>query len=194
MPDTSFHQGIWTDWEKGKVFGQTLTLSSQHGSLFISFLALLIRFTGGHIWNIARFIAHQLRSRGDAQPTLHHQQQAVLRNNPGSTDALWQFMLLSWAWRSRVASGAWLSVPWASLALLQILALTAAGLFSSKVVTVGGGDVLINAGDYCGIVQFASKNGNFIPAEAEQWGATIVARKQGLRNSLTLVLSVVIHR
>jgi hypothetical protein len=59
------------NWSKGPISGATVTTSSQHGFLLVSFLALSVRMLGGHFWSVLRFIMHQLKSESGLEDRLH---------------------------------------------------------------------------------------------------------------------------
>lgn len=145
----SVYLGIWTNWSHGAVAGLTYTTTIQNGGLIIAFLALFVTFTGTCFWTIVSFVVHQILSREAPQCAIYHQQQAILRSSDTSAAALWRLFKLLWAWRR--------SAPATSLksTLLPLVASTVTfcafavtGLFSSRVATSRGGEVLV-VGDRC---------------------------------------------
>jgi hypothetical protein len=189
MADSAVYLGFWTNWQNGRVFGATLTLTQQNGALLIAFLALFVRLSGSHLWNVIRFASHQFRSKASAQDGLYHQQQAVLRNTSSDTDALWQLVLLSWAWRSKANRWIVRQTPLILLALFHIAALALAGLFSSRAATTPSTDVLLNAGNQCGYVQFPDSNQGLDDDGLAQWSAALLDRKQGYAASMAYAKS-----
>ena len=146
----SVYLGVWTNWSHGSIAGLTLTTTLQNGGLLIAFLALFTTFTGTCFWTIVSFAIHQNMSRKIPQSALYHQKQAILRNSETSTAALWRLSRMSWAWRKVVVPPALLrsvSLP-LILSLATFCAFNTAGVFSSRVATTRGGEVLL-VGDSC---------------------------------------------
>lgn len=146
----SVYLGVWTNWSHGSIAGLTLTTTLQNGGLLIAFLALFTTFTGTCFWTIVSFAIHQNMSRKIPQSALYHQKQAILRNSETSTAALWRLSRMSWAWRKVVVPPALLrsvSLPLV-LSLATFCAFSTAGVFSSRVATTRGGEVLL-VGDRC---------------------------------------------
>ncbi|EUC36514.1 hypothetical protein COCCADRAFT_2352 [Bipolaris zeicola 26-R-13] len=155
--DKSIYLGLWTNWSHGSVIGLTYTTTLDNGGLFIAFLALFVAFTGTCFWSIISFTVHQILSRPSPQNAIYHQQQAILRSSDTSSAALWRLIRLSWAWRkiSCAASLKATSVPLVA-SLLTFTAFTAAGIFSSRVASSRGSEVLV-IGNNC-----ATVNGSLI--------------------------------
>ena len=147
--DKSIYLGVWTDWSHGSVAGLTLTTTSQSGGLLIAFLALFVAFTGTCFWSIVSFTIHQMLSRQAPQNATYHQRQAILRNSGGSAAVLWKLLQMTWAWRrTNPASSIKLTLLPLAFSLISFCAFTAAGIFSSRVATSRGGEVLL-VGDRC---------------------------------------------
>lgn len=85
------HLGIWTDWTRGPVLGQTLTLSRNNANLLIAFTASFVVFVGSRIWAIACLSLHRTYSTAEQRDALHHQRQVVLRNSSSSDSGLVNF-------------------------------------------------------------------------------------------------------
>jgi len=146
----SVYLGVWTNWSHGSITGLTLTTTLQNGGLLIAFLALFTTFTGTCFWTIVSFAIHQNMSRKTPQSALYHQKQAILRNSETSTAALWRLSRMSWAWRKVVIPLALfksVSLPLV-LSLATFCAFNTAGVFSSRVATTRGGEVLL-VGNRC---------------------------------------------
>lgn len=148
IPNT--YLGFWINWSHGPVGGSTLTLSSHNGGLLTAFLALFVAIAGGALWRITAFISHQVRAGQDVQDGLHHQQQAILRNTSSPGAALWQFIRLSYFWRQSAQGPVWRSMQFSSLALLNLVVLAIASLFSSQLTRLTSDETLILS-DNCGI-------------------------------------------
>lgn len=82
------HLGIWTDWTRGPILGQTLTLSRNNANLLIAFTASFVVFVGSRIWAIACLSLHRAYSTAKQRDALHHQRQVVLRNSSSSDSGL----------------------------------------------------------------------------------------------------------
>jgi hypothetical protein len=141
--------GIWTNRSHGSITGLTLTTTLQNGGLLIAFLALFVTFTGTCFWAIVAFAAHQAQSRQGSQSAAYHQRQAILRNSGTSATACWKLSRLLWAWGKRspasVTKGTFFSL---TMGLITFGAFAAAGIFSSKVASSRGGEVLL-IGEKC---------------------------------------------
>jgi hypothetical protein len=119
--------------DKGRIWGSTFTLPASQGAFLIAFLAIYIRWTGGHLWNIICFLVHQHRSNPDPQDGLFHQQQALLRNAVVDTDTIWHATRLGYAWRRHTKSPIRRSSALVLLAALNWASFGVAGIFSSRV-------------------------------------------------------------
>ncbi|KAH7064406.1 hypothetical protein BKA63DRAFT_173039 [Paraphoma chrysanthemicola] len=158
LGDKAVYLGVWTNWSQGSVAGLTLTTTIQNGGLLIAFLALFVTFSGTCCWSIISFLIHQMLSRRDPQDAIYHQEQVILRNADTSATALWRLSRLLWAWRQRGLVRKRLVWP-LTMSLLMLGAFAVAGVFSSRVATTRGGEVLL-VGDKC-----ASLNTSMFTAE-----------------------------
>ena|SRR5690242_1723115 len=158
--DIPVYLGIWTNWSQGTIAGLTLTTTQQQGGLLIAFLALFVTFTGSCFWTIISFTTHQVLSRQGAQNALYHQRQAILRNSDTSAVALWRLIRMSWSWRGN-APKSWIRSTLFPLvlSLITFCAFAVAGLFSSRVATSRGGEVLVIGG------RCATLNGSLLTNE-----------------------------
>ncbi|OTA99476.1 hypothetical protein M426DRAFT_255537 [Hypoxylon sp. CI-4A] len=139
--------GFWTNWSQGKVLGSSLTLTRSDGNLLISFIAFFLTIIVSHLWSIICFFLHLSLSSREPRGPLHHQRQAILRNNPGPSGTAWTLIQVAWIWRRR-------GVIRKIIPLLLATSLVASGLaiataFSARIAT--GSEVLIS-GSNCGIV------------------------------------------
>ena len=62
MSEALVYHGPWINFSKGTILGATLTISARDGAILVAFLALFVRFVGGHFWSILCFVLHQSRS------------------------------------------------------------------------------------------------------------------------------------
>ncbi|KAK3385247.1 hypothetical protein B0H63DRAFT_543504 [Podospora didyma] len=142
------YTGFWTNWSHGKTLGATLTLSRSDANLLIAFVAFFLTIVTTHLWAIICFAFHCFFSTRSPRDTVHHQRQAVLRNNSGPIGTAWALLQLGWAWRwskktkSRVA-------PLLACSLLLAICFAAAAGFSSKISQ--GSEVLLSPGP-CSVV------------------------------------------
>jgi len=141
------HLGIWTNWSRGRVLGQTLTISRRDGDLLIAFTAFFIAFVGSRFWRIASFAFHRYHSSICPQDAIYHQRQIVLRNSTLADSAILIFAKMFWAWRhsSRLCLRV---LPSLLLAIFCIGTFTIAGGFSSQISSVGT-EILVD-GSTCG--------------------------------------------
>jgi hypothetical protein len=147
--DDSVYLGIWANWSQGSIAGLTFTTTLQNGGLLIAFLALYITFTGSCFWTIVSFTIHQISSRQGPQNAMYHQRQAILRNSDTSAAALWRLLRMTWSWRKRTLTATARHSLWSlALSLTTFIAFAIAGVFSSRVATSRGGEVLV-LGDKC---------------------------------------------
>ncbi|KAF2669763.1 hypothetical protein BT63DRAFT_412571 [Microthyrium microscopicum] len=131
------HIGRWTDWDRGRVLGSTITLPTTQGAFLIAFLALYIRFAGNQLWNILCFFLHQHRSTIQARDGHHHQLQALLRNALVDTSTIWETVKLTYLWRSKTTSAVRKSLLVLFFATLNWVGFAVAGIFSSRVALAG---------------------------------------------------------
>jgi hypothetical protein len=121
---------------RGQVLGKTLTIPQSQGYLLVAFLGLFVKFAGDQLWQILQFILHQQRSSGEPQDGLHYQIQAILRNSPMGIGIPWKFAQLVRAWYPKSHQALQRTLPYTAYCLFHVAAIGAAGLFSSRVVSV----------------------------------------------------------
>lgn len=152
--------GIWTNWSQGKTFGSTITMTQYNGNLLIAFLALFVSFVGTSLWRIIGYMLHRIFSTNAAQDGVYHQRQAILRNAANATDAIWDLTSILWNSRRETRSYRRL-MPSLATAVFSVSAFAVAGIFSSKMATLTGSEVLLNSA-LCGM-----PNG-FVASTSEQ--------------------------
>jgi hypothetical protein len=103
---TLVYTGSWVNQSNGHVQGATLTIPAQNSAYLIAFLALFVRFAGGHFCDIFCYALFQTRTTKVSPDALYHQLHAMIRNFDSDTNASWQFLRLGWYWRKR-ARRAW---------------------------------------------------------------------------------------
>lgn len=120
--------------------GSTLTLKQTDANILLSSLAFFIVIVASHIWRIACYALHSRYSTRNSQDALHHQRQAILRNNSNAAASILTFIHLAWEWR-KLTRAYWRMLPLMTFTLTMALALEAASVFSSRVAM--GNEVLL---------------------------------------------------
>ncbi|KAI1733797.1 hypothetical protein F4680DRAFT_471702 [Xylaria scruposa] len=143
--------GVWTNWSRGPVFGATLTLNRNQGSLLISFTALFVTIVASRFWRVACSVLHRKCSTMEYRDALHHQRQVIFRNSSSSESGLWSLVQMSWAWRHLAQRNITRTLPHIIFAITCLVAFSLASGFSSSISTAIGDEVLIDGGD-CGQV------------------------------------------
>ncbi|GAP83325.1 hypothetical protein SAMD00023353_0203250 [Rosellinia necatrix] len=141
------YTGFWTDWSRGKVLGSTLTLTRNDANLLIAFVAFFLTVVTAQLWSIACFACHAFFSTKNPRDMLHHQRQAILRNNGAPAGTAITLIQLAWAWRHTPGVARRVTPLLACTVLLAIGFAAAAG-FSSRVAL--GNTVLLRPRN-CGI-------------------------------------------
>ena len=164
---SDIYTGTWINWTGGRVAGATLTISSQHGAFLVAFLALFVRFAGSHFWDICRYAIFQYRSGVGPKDVYHQQQQVLLRNTTADTSMLWNLVKITWAWRKITKRPFLRSISLLIWATVQIIAFSAAGIFSSQVASAQP-EVLLrgsNCGTWSSRLNYLSPTFNPSPSE-----------------------------
>ncbi|KAK3320521.1 hypothetical protein B0T19DRAFT_465342 [Cercophora scortea] len=130
--DYAVYTGIWTDWSYGKALGATLTLGRSDANLLIAFVAFFLTVVTARLWAISCFVFHTCLSSRAPRDTVHHQRQAVLRNNSGPISTAWTLIQLGWAWRKSEKT-TWKVVPLLTCSVLLAVGFTVAAGFSSRI-------------------------------------------------------------
>ena len=148
----NIHIGFWINWSQGKIAGATYTVTHRDGGFLIAFLAFFITFVGTCFWKIISFIAHQYFSREDAQDAIYHQRQVIFRNSNSSAAGLWMLLRMLWAWRRHDRASPFKRIFFSLLlGFFTLSTFLVAGIFSSRVATSTGGEVLISSLN-CGVL------------------------------------------
>ena len=159
LPSQNVFLGSWTNYTDGSILGATLTLTSRSGAFLVAFLAIYVRVAGGHFWDLFCRVAFHLNATDKPKDGLHHQHQAILRNNNSEPLALWQFLRTGWEWRGngtkRPISR---SSGFAIAAIVNFALFTTAGIFSSRVTSTRS-EVLLRSST-CGLVDTQSDAGS----------------------------------
>ncbi|KAL9111595.1 MAG: hypothetical protein Q9227_004083 [Pyrenula ochraceoflavens] len=151
------HLGYWTNWSHGRVEGATLTLTHVGGALLTAFLALFVAFAGTSFWRLTAFAIHQTLSSDQPKDGLYHQIQAVLRNSANGTSALTALIRIGVAWRSRASRPLIRLAPLLGFAFVTVVGFAVAGLFSSKIGSALGNEVLISSSS-CGVPFYSTSD------------------------------------
>lgn len=147
--DNDIYTGVWTNWSRGTILGPTLTTTKQYGNLLIAFTALFVTVVASRLWRICCLILHRCYSTATDRSAIHHQRQVMLRNSSAAESALFNILVLLWAWRkSEIRRIAGL-IPLLIFSACYLAAFAAAGGFSSNISSSIGDEVLVN-GQNCG--------------------------------------------
>ncbi|KAF1955428.1 hypothetical protein CC80DRAFT_474937 [Byssothecium circinans] len=158
--DYDVYLGVWTNWSQGKINGSTLTITRKDGGLLISFLAIFVALSGKSFWRIICFVLHRYLSTTAPEDGLHHQRQAILRNASTPEDGVWHFANAIIAWRGSARRPMFRLVPITLLGFLTFVALLLGGVFSSRITTDEGSEVLLT-GKSCGPMIFVAQSNRF---------------------------------
>ena len=134
------HTGPWINWSQGRILGSTITLSERNGGLLTAFLATFVATAGLACWAILSYTLHQARAPQNRASTIHHQQQATLRNAGTPSSATWQFLQIYWYWRKNAVGPLARTLPLLLVALLNIVFFAVASIFSSYVTRAAGNE------------------------------------------------------
>lgn len=67
--EASVYEGLWTNWDHGRVLGARLTLSSLKATVLIAFIAVFVARCGDQLWVIVGFVLHRrLAAKGNGDP------------------------------------------------------------------------------------------------------------------------------
>lgn len=154
MSDTAdyytIYEGVWTNWSRGKVLGSTITLNRRDGGLLISFITLFITQVGTAFWRVLCFTLHQNLSAEAPRDALYHQRQAILRNSANGASGLWSLVEVLWTWRRYEKHRPYYRIlPTIIFTVFFIGSFAVAGIFSSKIATSTGTEVLVSS-EHCG--------------------------------------------
>ncbi|KAI1325083.1 hypothetical protein F5Y16DRAFT_411583 [Xylariaceae sp. FL0255] len=152
MSQETVYLGLWTNYDRGRLLGPTLTITSQQGSLLIAFTGFLIPFVASRFWKLMCVVLHHTYSTSESRSTIHHQRQVILRNSSAPDSGLISLLQLLWAWQTFAMKKDLYSriLPVVLLAIACITLFTAAGGLSSRIATSVGSQVLLK-GNNCGI-------------------------------------------
>ncbi|KAF2014548.1 hypothetical protein BU24DRAFT_482050 [Aaosphaeria arxii CBS 175.79] len=154
--DYDVHLGFWTNWSHNRANGATITLKRKDGDLLISFIAIFVALSGKSFWRICCFITHRCLSTITPQDGLYHQRQAILRNADTPEDGAWRIIQALLAWRKNARRPILRLLPLALLAWTTFSLLLVGGIFSSRLTSDNGSEVLLT-GKHCGPTSDLSK-------------------------------------
>ncbi len=150
------YTGHWINWSHGRELGATITLSDRNGGLLTAFLGIFVTISGAACWKITSYVLHQSRCSQDFEDGIHHQQQAILRNDSTAGGAAWQMTQLMWYWGKNARRPFLRTFPFVLLALANVTLFGVAGIFSSEVTKAAGNETLLRSPN-CGLLNL---NGN----------------------------------
>ena len=152
------YTGHWINWSHGLVLGSTITLSDRNGGLLTAFLGIFVTIAGAACWKIMSYALHQSRCSQNFEDGLHHQQQAIFRNDSTAGGAAWQMTQLMWYWRKNALRPFLRTFPFVLLALANMALFGLAGIFSSEVTKAAGNETLLRSPS-CGFLNLNSSLG-----------------------------------
>ncbi|KAJ8124562.1 hypothetical protein O1611_g9078 [Lasiodiplodia mahajangana] len=181
------YTGFWTDWSRGKVLGSTLTLTRGDANLFIAFVAFFLTVVTAQLWSIACFASHSFFSTQDPRDMLHHQRQAILRNNGAPASTAVTLIRLAWAWR-RSSSVVRRVIPLLACTVLLAVGFATAAGFSSRIAV--GNTVLLKPRN-CGVNNGAERDVEtgtniYFPWQAQQHTIALNYAQQCYSTSVTV--------
>ena len=156
--------GLWTNWRHGAIRGSTITLNARDGDLLIAFIALFVSITGSLLWRIICLALHRILSTSISSDGLYHQRQAVLRNSSSSASGVWDLLTLGWYWRAKSNRAYRRVLPLCTLAACIASTFAVCGIFSSRISSLTGNEVLISSSS-CGVYYNIHT-----PNSTELWG------------------------
>ncbi|KAL9116911.1 MAG: hypothetical protein Q9187_006560 [Circinaria calcarea] len=183
--------GFLINWSYGSIRGATLTLTNRNGGLLTAFLALFVTVAGTSFWRIACFALHHLLSSEVARDGIYHQCQAILRNAANGTSGLWSLLRMNWVWRKCTKAQPYQRLlPLIVFTFTTLVAIALAGIFSSRVSTSMGNEVLL-LGPNCGIVVLGdidteSYSSNFVPYAVQRTLFSASYAQECYKNSTTI--------
>ena len=170
--------------------GATLTLTQSNANLLIAFVALFVSLTASYLWKIICFGIHAYFSTSEVRDVLHHQRQALLRNNIGPASSAFTLIKLVRAWSKKAV---WRLLPLLICTSLLTVLLSLASGFSSRVAV--NNEVLID-GSNCGIIRSQDPYINYtagltfvLPYVSDFTTAASIQATQCFSNTSTLTAS-----
>ncbi|KAK5652226.1 hypothetical protein OQA88_10723 [Cercophora sp. LCS_1] len=163
--NTQVHIGTWMNHSNNIL---TLTLKEREAAILSAALVIFVGIVASNAWTVTKFLLHQARARRGAGDALHKQQQVALRNSANNAHALTLLAQLAFfgTGRSRARSGAFgATILLLLVALVALLAWSAAQLFVTVLWTVPGGQSLI-VSQHCG---WAPKFANITRPDTLAW-------------------------
>ena len=153
---TAVHTGFWTDHDRGRIRGATLTLSNPRAAALLAFLAILVTFAANRSWKICRFVAHRLMHPRQVETGriiwTNRQQQVILRNSATAGGALIGMLGISFAngfSGSMVGRAAWKSWLLKLFTVGHWLVFILLSILTSRIII--GRTVVSKVTDTCGL-------------------------------------------
>lgn len=139
------HTGPWINWSDGAILGGTITLTRRDGGFLISLIALFITWTGTAFWRASCYFFHHRFSSEAPRDGIYHQRQAILRNSATSVSGFWSLGQLAWVWHRKAPHTHRRILPLLVFTAICLCCFAVAGIFSSKIATSTGSQVLISS-------------------------------------------------
>lgn len=161
MSTASIYIGPWTDHSRGSPYGQTITITSQHGDVLISVLSLYVAFVGGAFWSLIAVAIHQCSVGRGTTDELHEQYQIAYRNIEPPSRLAWNLLAILWSHRRTPPANRPKHPVRRFLRRVFFPVLVGGGFTASSVLvsqvarpSYGTSDVLIRGGS-CGLLEFS---------------------------------------
>lgn len=157
------YEGFWTNWDKGRILGGRITLSSSRGTILVAFIAIFVTICGGQMWTIIRFTLQWRVGKGegdeiDAERKLISQTSAWT-TLVASLKTIYDRQRRGPSLRSTLRRFA----PAMILAVVSLAGWILAGGFSSKITQALDDHILIRSRN-CGFYTDTSVSNSFTPA------------------------------
>ncbi|KAJ9612345.1 hypothetical protein H2200_003942 [Cladophialophora chaetospira] len=153
-PVVGVHEGVWTNYSRGKVWGLTWTLCPTHAVIMTNTLAVLVTVCGVQLFNIIRYTLY--RFGASRQPDTPHtqKQQNILKVAVSDMATAQGFLTLAWKQRRSSGGRSVRSYAIGLFAVFYTVLFWIAGIFSNKAIstssTNGPWEVLSRSND-CGV-------------------------------------------
>ncbi|OCT54650.1 hypothetical protein CLCR_02783 [Cladophialophora carrionii] len=134
-PVVNVHEGVWTNYSRGKVWGLTWTLCPTHAVIMTNALAILVTVCGVQLFNIIRYTIYRFGTSTRPETPHLQKQQNILK--VAVSDMATAQSMLSLAWKHRRSSGK-RSIRAYTIGLFAVLYTVlfwVAGIFSNKAIS-----------------------------------------------------------
>ena len=161
-PVSSIHQGIWTDYSRGRIWGLMWTLCPTHATIMTNTLAILVTVCGAQLWTLVRYTLYQVaasriqRSSISVMPSPHFERrQRALRIATSDLSTAQIMLSLTWQHPRRNGRRSIQSFLIGVFALGYMILFWIAGIFSNKAISTtstNGPWSVLSVNNQCGIL------------------------------------------